>query len=48
MAFAVLGYMSPDFWLTRKTTQRRDAILAAASQDALDMLRHLRRRRPRS
>jgi tight adherence protein C len=37
LALAVLGYMSPDFWLTRKTTQRRDRIRRGIP-DALDML----------
>jgi tight adherence protein C len=37
MALAVLGYMSPDFWLTRKTNKRRDAIRRGLP-DALDML----------
>jgi tight adherence protein C len=37
LALAVVGYMSPDFWLTRKTTQRRDAIRRGIP-DALDML----------
>jgi tight adherence protein C len=37
LALATLGYMSPDFWLTRKTTQRRDRIRRGIP-DALDML----------
>ncbi len=37
LALATVGYMSPDFWLTRKTTQRRDAIRRGIP-DALDML----------
>jgi tight adherence protein C len=37
MALAVVGYMSPDFWLTRKTNKRRDAIRRGIP-DALDML----------
>jgi tight adherence protein C len=37
LALATVGYMSPDFWLTRKTKQRRDAIRRGIP-DALDML----------
>jgi len=37
LALAALGYISPDFWLTRKTTQRRDRIRRGIP-DALDML----------
>jgi tight adherence protein C len=37
LALAGVGYMSPDFWLTRKTKKRRDAIRRGIP-DALDML----------
>jgi tight adherence protein C len=36
-ALAVVGYMSPDFWLTRKTSQRRNKIRRSIP-DALDLL----------
>ncbi len=36
-AMAVVGYMSPDFWLTRKTSQRRKRIRRSIP-DALDLL----------
>lgn len=36
-ALAVVGYMSPDFWLTRKTKQRREKIRRSIP-DALDLL----------
>ncbi|MDP9148170.1 MAG: type II secretion system F family protein [Acidobacteriota bacterium] len=37
IAFAVVGYMSPDFWLTRKTSKRRRKIRRSLP-DALDLL----------
>lgn len=36
-ALAVVGYMSPDFWLTKKTSQRRKKIRRSIP-DALDLL----------
>ena len=36
-AFAVIGYMAPDFWLTRKTSKRRNKIRRSIP-DALDLL----------
>jgi tight adherence protein C len=36
-AFAVAGYMSPDFWLTRKTSQRKKKIRKSIP-DVLDLL----------
>jgi tight adherence protein C len=36
-AFAVVGYMAPDFWLTKKTSQRRHKIRRSIP-DALDLL----------
>ena len=37
IALAVVGYISPDFWLTRKTNQRRKRIRRSIP-DALDLL----------
>lgn len=36
-ALAIVGYMSPDFWLTRKTSQRRNKIRRSIP-DTLDLL----------